>query len=180
MFLDKISVRSIVTDQVDTLRDWGTGKLSISDIVLFFGFPVAVAGFSVWHGIRIRATAVSAILTASAIFIGLLPNLLILVLTFLGSTKGDPSDSAIQNRKQFMRQIAAHVSFSFVLSLGLASVATTALVLLQRDEWPTGAGLTFALIAGAIALLLDLLMLIARMHTLVVTEFDRHKFKNAA
>jgi hypothetical protein len=58
---------------------------------------------------------VSAILTASAIFVGLLPNLLILVLTFLTNTKGDPSDQALQLRKQFMREIVAHVSFSLAL-----------------------------------------------------------------
>lgn len=180
MFLDKISVKSIVLDHADTLRDYGTGKMSIADVSVFFGFPLAIAAVAVWAGVRMRVSAVTAILTASAIFIGLLPNLLVLVLTFLMNTKGDPGDHALQARKQFMREITAHVSFSFVLSLGLASAATTALILLPDDDTPVGPVLTFLVVAGSIALLLTLLMLIRRMHVLIVTEFDRHKLKHVA
>jgi hypothetical protein len=180
MFLEKISVRDIVADHADTLRDYGTGRISVADALLFFGIPIAIGVAAIWAGIRIRVSAVSAILTASAIFIGLLPNLLILVLTFLMNLKGDPSDQALRTRKQLMREITAHVSFSFVLSLAVASAATTALLLLPDDNHPVGPALTFILVAGSVALLLALLMLIRRMHVLVVTEFDRHKFQHAA
>jgi hypothetical protein len=179
MLLDKISVRPIISDHADTLRDYGTGKRSIFDVCLFFGLPIAVAVVAVWTGIRIRVSAVTAILTASAIFVGLLPNLLILVLTFLMNTKGDPSDPVLQLRKRFMREIAAHVSFSFVLSLALVSIATGALIALPKDESPIGAVPTFLLVLGCVALLLTMLMLIRRMHALVVSEFDRHKLKAA-
>ncbi len=180
MFLDKISVRDIVADQADTLRDWGTGRVSVADALLFIGTPLAIAAVAIWVGIRIRVGAVSAILTACAIFIGLLPNLLILVLTFLMNMKGDPSDQVLRTRKRFMREITAHVSFCFLLSLGVATAATTALILLPDDSHATGPLLTFILVAGSVALLLTLLMLIRRMHVLVVTEFDRHKFQQAA
>jgi hypothetical protein len=177
MFLDKIDVSSIVTEHAATFRDYGTGKRSISDVCLFVGLPFVVAAVAVWTGIRIRVSAVTAILTASAIFVGLLPNLLILVLTFLMNAKGEPSD--FQIRKRFMREITAHVSFSFVLSLALASVAIGALMLLQKDENPVGVTATFLLVLGSVALLLTMLMLIRRMHALVVSEFDRHKLKAA-
>lgn len=180
MFPEKIDIRPILADQAATLRDQGTGKILVTDVTLFFILPLAVAAFSVWSGARIRASAVSAILTASAIFIGLLPNLLILVLTFLMYTKGDQSDPALQLRKRFMREISTHVSFCFVLSLALATVATIALVLLDKDDLPVGPVLAFLLIAGSMALLLALLMLIRRMHVLVSTEFDRYKFRNVA
>jgi hypothetical protein len=179
MLLDKISVGPIISDHADTLRDYGTGKRSISDVCVFFGLPMAVAAVAVWTGIRIRVSAVTAILTASAIFVGLLPNLLILVLTFLMNAKGDASDSVLQLRKRFMREIAAHVSFSFVLSLALASIAVGALMLLRKDENPLGAVPTFLLVVGSVTLVLTMLMLIRRMHALVVSEFDRHKLKAA-
>jgi hypothetical protein len=180
MFLEKVDIRPIISDQAATLRDHGTGKISATDITLFFILPIAVAAFSIWAGARIRASAVSAILTASAIFIGLLPNLLILVLTFLMNTKGDQSDASLHLRKRFMREISTHVSFCFVLSLVLASVATIALILLDKDDLPVGPVLAVLLVAGSVALLLALLMLIRRMHVLVSTEFDRFKFKNVA
>lgn len=180
MFPEKIDIRPIIADQTATLRDNGTGKISAADIALFFILPLAIAAFSTWAGVRIRAIAVSAILTASAIFVGLLPSLLILVLTFLVGTKGDQGDPSLQLRKRFMREITTHVNFCLVLSLALASVATIALILLDKDDLPVSPVLAFLLIATSVALLLALLMLIRRMHVLVATEFDRHKFKNVA
>jgi hypothetical protein len=180
MFPEKIDIRPIIADQAATLRDHGTGKISVADIALFFILPIAIAAFSTWARVRIRASAVSAILTASAIFVGLLPSLLVLVLTFLMSTKGEQSDPSLQLRKRFMREIATHVNFCIVLSLALASVAAIALILLDRDDLPVGPVLAFLLIATSVALLLALLMLFRRMHVLVATEFDRHKFKNVA
>ena len=180
MFLDKISVRPIVSEHIETLRDYGTDKLSITDIVVFFGLPAALAVGAVWIGIRVRVSAVSAILTASAIFIGLLPSLLVLVLSFLTGTQGEADDQSLQTRKRFMREIAVNVSFAFVLSLVVAIIATTVLVLLPNDSTPSGITGTFLLVYGSTALALTLLMLIRRMHILVTTEFDRHKFNAPA
>ncbi len=177
MLLDKIDPGPIISDHLATLYDYGASKRSFLDIVLFFGVPLIVAALAVeLAGIRIRVAAVTAILTASALFIGLLPNLLVLVLTFLDKAKGDPSDTHLQDRKRFMREIAAHVSFAFLLSLMLASIATTALMMLHRDDEASGPVLTFALIAGSACLVLTLLMLIRRMHILIVSEFELHKF----
>jgi hypothetical protein len=176
MFLDKIDPSPIIADHVATLRDNRGGKRSFFDLVLFAGLPLIVATIAVWtYGLRIRVGAVTAILTASAIFIGLLPNLLVLVLNFLEKTKGDPSDQLLQTRKRFMREIAANVSFSFVLSLGLASVAAGALMTLPSDNQSNGPVITFVLIAGSVCLLLTLLMFIRRMHVLIVSEFDLHR-----
>jgi hypothetical protein len=175
MLLDKIDVTPVVADHVDTLRDSATGKRSWLDIILFFGVPLGLSAFAVWKGIRIRATAITAILTASAIFVGLLPNLLVLVLTFLMNTKSDSPSPALQRRKVFMRQIAAHVSFSFVLSLALASIAAGSLVMLNKDTDPAGGTLTFLMVFASVTFLLTMLMLIRRMYALVVNEFDHHK-----
>jgi hypothetical protein len=177
MLLDKIDPSPIISDHLATLYDHGANRRSVLDIALFFGVPLIIAGIAVeFAGIRIRVAAVTAILTASALFIGLLPNLLVLVLSFLEKSKGDPSDTLLQNRKRLMREIAAHVSFAFVLSLTLASIATAALMMLHRDDQPSGPVLTFSLIAGSVCLFLTLLMLIRRMHVLIVSEFDLHKF----
>lgn len=176
MLLDKIDPSPIISEHIGTLYDNRTGKRSALEIVLFFGVPLGVAAIAVWtYGIRIRVGALTAILAASAIFIGLLPNLLVLVLTFLEKVKGESSDQVLQTRKRFMRQIAAHVSFSFVISLLLASVAITALLLLPTENQSNGPVLTFVLIAGSVCLLLTLLMLIRRMHILIVSEFDQHR-----
>jgi hypothetical protein len=180
MFLDKIDVLPIVRAHFNTLVDNATGERSRTDIILFFGIPVIVGATAVWGGIRIRVSAVTAILTASAIFVGLLPNLLILVLSFLVSTKGESSDMHLQRRKTFMREIAANLSFSLVLSLVLTADATGALIMLPRDEYPIGLTSSFVLIAGSVMFGLTMLMLIRRIYALVVNELDLHKIKNAA
>ena len=87
MFPEKIDVRQIIADHAGTLRDYGTGKRSVSDWILFFAFPIVVAGIARWKGLQLRAIAVTGLLTAFAIFTGLLLNLIMTVLTFLRTTR---------------------------------------------------------------------------------------------
>jgi hypothetical protein len=180
MLLDKIDVRPIIADHVDTFRDFGTHKRSAFDILLFFGLPVAIATVALWSGIRIQAIAVGGILTASSIFVALLPNLLLMVLTFLQNTRGESADRFLQIRKRFLREIAINISFSLILSLALASTAIGSLIVLPKEQEPIGPALTFLLITGSVAFLLTVLMLIRRMYALVLNEFDRHKLNQAA
>jgi hypothetical protein len=66
--------------------------------------PVAVGVAGFWRGIQIRAIAVTGVLTASALFVALLLNLLVMVLTYLRATKGDPSDQTPRLRRALLRE----------------------------------------------------------------------------
>jgi hypothetical protein len=180
MGLEKINVRSIITNHVNTLWDYGADKRSYSDLLLFFALPVAVAGFAFWRGAQLRAIAVTGLLTASTMFVALLLNLLIMVLAYLRSTEGDPTDQSLQLRKRYLREIAANLSFSILIALSMVGVSITALFQLKKDQDLIGTVPTFCLMAGAAILVLGLLMILRRMYALILDEFDRHRFKPKA
>jgi hypothetical protein len=177
---DKVNVASIISDHIDTLRDFTTHRRAISDLVLFFATPTAAAIFSAWKGVRLRIEAVNGLLTAFSIFVAILPSLLIMVLTFLQSTQGDPADRSLQLRKRFLREITANLSFSILLALTLVGISIVSLVELQRATDPIGPIGTLLLVAGSTNFVLTLLMVLRRMYALVTNEFDRHRFNRAA
>jgi hypothetical protein len=180
MPLEKIDVRSIIVGHLATLKDCGGQKRSITDLLLFFALPFCVAGASVWFGIQILATAVNALLTAFSIFVGLLFNLLVMVLTFLQTTQGAPDDRLLQVRKQLLREITANLSFAILVALMLVAVAIFSLVRTQKDEEPVRPVEAFILVTGSINFVLTLLMVLRRMYALLMNEFDRHRFHRAA
>jgi hypothetical protein len=112
--------------------------------------------------------------------VGLLPNLILMVLTFLQSSREDPTDSSLQVRKRFLREIAANLSFSILIGLALVSLAIIALFGLTSDQDRVGGILAFLLVAGSVAFVLTLLMVLRRIYALVGNEFDRHKRNRAA
>lgn len=180
MFLDKIDVRTIVTGHLSTLRDYGTQRRSVFDIVLFFGVPAVVAGIGLWNTVQIHVAAVNGILTAFAIFVGLLFNLLMMVLMFLQTTQGNPADKFLQVRKQLLREITANLSFSILISVALVGVAIFSLIGIAKDGDVIGPIQTCLLVAGSVNFVLNLLMVLRRMYALILNEFDRHKLNRAA
>ena len=180
MLLEKIDVRPIIASHLDTLRDYGTGKRSAFDWILFFVFPILVGGFAYWEGVQLRAIAVTGLLTAFAIFTGLLLNLIMTVLTFLRTTRGNPADSSLQIRKQLLRQLAANLAFSILISVAVVAVAITALFRLAKAQDQIGSAPSFLLVIGGVAFILNLLMVLRRIYALILNEFDRHKMSSPA
>jgi len=175
--LRKIDVTPIVADHVRTLRDYRTDKLLYSDVFIFFVLPVVIGGVAMWNEVQLRAIAVTGVLTASALFVALLLNLLVMVLTYLRATKGDTTDQSLQLRKALLREVAVNLSFSILVALILVATALAALFALgdRNPDLKVGPTPTFILIAGASALVLGLLMVLRRMYFLIVNEFDLHR-----
>ena len=178
MLLSKIDVREIIRDHVASLHEYGAQGRSFGDALLFFLFPVALAALAWWRGILIPGSALGGLLSAYSIFMGLLPGLLVMVVTFLGTTKGDPAtEPALRGRKSLLRELTSNLSFAILLALVLVTTAMVAMVLKQ----PNGAAGPVAssfLIAGSLAFVLDLLMILRRIYALVQNELDRHRFNN--
>ena len=180
MPLDKVDVREIIAGHLGTLRDYGTGRHSVSDWILFFALPLAAAGSCLWFRVHIRATAVTALLTAFSIFVALLFNLLVMVLTFLQTTRGGADVHLLLVRKQLLREITANLSFAILVALVLVAVAIIALVRTGKDDEPVHVPEMFVLVAGSVNFVLTLLMVLRRMYALLLNEFDRHKLNRAA
>jgi hypothetical protein len=179
--LRKIDVIPILRDRIQTLRDHRTDKLSYSDLLLFFFLPIVLAGVAIWKNVQLRAIAVTGVLTASAIFVALLLNLLVMVLTYLRTTQGDPAEQSLQLQKRFLREIAVNLSFSILVALALVATALTALFGLgENQDLKIGQAPTFLLIMGTSTLVLSLLMILRRMYALILNEFDLHKLRKKA
>lgn len=174
--LRKIDITPIVAEHIRTLRDYRTGKVSYSDLALFFGLPAAMGTAAAWKGLQLRAIAVTGVLTASALFVALLMNLLVVVLTYLRATKGDPTDQLLQLRKTLLSEVAVNLSFSILMAISLVGTALAGLFGLadNNPDLKVGRLPSSILIAGACALLLVLLMILRRIFLLIRNEFEAH------
>jgi hypothetical protein len=177
--LRKINVTPIVSDHVKTLKDHRTGKLLYSDLVLFFFLPIVLGVIATWNNVQLRAIAVTGLLTASALFVGLLLNLLVMVLAYLRTTHGDPAEQHLQLRKALLREVTVNLSFSILVALTLVATALAALFGLgdNNQDLKIGCVATFLLVTGASTLVLSLLMILRRMYFLIINEFDLHTLR---
>ncbi|MCW5979618.1 MAG: hypothetical protein KIT09_16185 [Bryobacteraceae bacterium] len=176
-WLRKIDITPIVAEHIRTLRDYRTGKVSYFDLALFLGLPLVVGAAAAWSGLHLRAIAVTGVLTASALFVALLLNLLVMVLTYLRATKGDPADQLLQLRKTLLSEVAVNLSFCILTAIGLVATALAGLFGLgdNNPDLKVGRLSSSILITGAFALLLGLLMILRRIFFLIRNEFEAHK-----
>ncbi len=109
--MTKINVARIVKGHLDSLRDFSTGKISRSDIVLFFGLPLITVAVGLWQHWRLYVDALNALLAAFAIFAGLLLNLLILIYTF--SSESNHPTALAKTRGAVLRELHNNIAFLF-------------------------------------------------------------------
>lgn len=179
--LDKIDVRDIYRHHIFSLRDYGDNRPALGDLVLFFGLPVILGVIAWWRQFVVPSAAFSGLLSAYSIFMGLLPSLLIMVVTFLGTTKGDPANEpALKGRKALLRELSANLSFAILLALLLVTVTMAALATNAAVKSWAARFCSALLIAGSATFLLTLLMILKRIYAIVLNEIDRHKFNRAA
>jgi len=177
--LRKIDVTPIIVDHIRTLRDHGSDRPAYFDFFVFFLLPLVIGGFAFRENVHLRAIAVTGVLTASALFVALLLNLLMMVLTYLRGTQGDAAEPALRLRKALLREVAVNLSFSILVALALVATALAALFGLgdNNPDLKIGRVPTCLLTIGASALVLGLLMILRRMYFLILNEFDLHRLR---
>lgn len=174
--MDKIDIRPIWSDHLATLQDNRSKRTSWTDRLLFFGIPVVGASIACWFKIGLTVNAVNGLLTAFAIFAGLLFNLLVMVMTFLQNTHGSPTDRMLITRKELLRQVSANLSFAVLSSIVIVAVAIFALASTEGAWIPRAA--TFLLLCGSLNFSLTLLMVLRRMYFLLLNDLERHKIND--
>jgi hypothetical protein len=117
----KINVLSVIKGHVGTLVDHESGKTSVGDHFTFFGLPLGAAVASAFFGLKWEEGHASLLVTAGALFTGLLLSLLILV--YDQQTKvGIPESVDWQKkalRKEILRQLYLNISYSTLVALAL-------------------------------------------------------------
>lgn len=162
----KIDVTDIVRDHVETLVDGNSGRTSRSDLVLFILIPAVVAGMLAFARIELSPNAANVMITALAIFTGLLFNLLLLAHSIIRH----PEDgrSAARTERRLLREIYINIAFAIL-------VALAAIVLLVMWMLNVGTAINAILAIVTYALLVNflmtLLMVLKRIHVMLSCEF---------
>jgi hypothetical protein len=160
-----VDVRDIVVDHVDTLRNEASGRRSTIDFVVFYAVPAAFLALAERTSLELSHDAVGVLVTALAVFAGLLLNLLLLT---HGIIKGRDRTKNDVNEMKLLHQIYSNISYAILVSiLALALLLSAAAI----GTMPIGthvAALTAFLISH---FLLTLLMILKRMHILLGREF---------
>jgi len=177
--MNKINVLRIVFDHFGTLRDYQTGKLSISDIVVFFLIPLAGASVCAYFRVAFDKDALIAVLTAFSIFAGLLFSLLLLVFTL--TEKNDAQSMLFAVRKQLIGELYENISFSVLVSIGVVTLAIVAATASRtHPDQGTGRAATFLLVLLMANFILTILMILKRMHALLTLALKDQSIKKRA
>lgn len=107
----KINIMSIVAEHYSTFRDDGANEYSAADFVVMLVVPIVVSVLASVYGVKIDDSNVGALISAFAIFAGLLFNVLVLIYSI--KDKGDGDDL----KSRLISQTFANVSFSVMLCL---------------------------------------------------------------
>lgn len=124
--------------------------------------------------------AVNGLLTAFAIFAGLLFNLLVMVLSFLQTTPSSSSEKKLATRRELLRQITANLSFSILTSIIIVTITILALSAVPSGGDRISSFLSAVLLLGAVNFGLTLLMILRRMYALMTNDLDQHRLNKVA
>lgn len=159
----KINLSAIFSDHLATLRDEGEEKLSLTDLVVMFGMPLIAAIGAVLLGFHIPNAHIGTLISAFAIFGGLLFNVLVLIYSFSsGENQRDESG------QRLVRQSFGNISFAVMSSL-LAVVLLVVLLFSSGAFQMIIEGLIYFI---GINFLLTMLMVLKRIHILLRTNLD--------
>jgi hypothetical protein len=172
----KINVSRIVVAQIRTLRNNATQAYSVSDLVLFFAFPILLAGAGAYYGWKFNGEVLNALLAAFSIFAGLLLNLLILVYTLSSQTEHPPA--LAKARMNLVKELHDNIAYSILVSIVIVVVSIVAVAHLNMHEKPGEPAFTAQWVTGLIIFLttnfvLTLLMILKRIYIMLNQAIDK-------
>jgi drug/metabolite transporter (DMT)-like permease len=178
--MKKINVFRIVRDHFGTLRDYQTGKLSVSDLIVFMLCPLIAAFACVYKSVSFDKDALIAVLTAFSIFAGLLFSLLLLVFTLTDKT--EPQSMLYSVRRQLIGELYENISFAILVSMAIVTLAIGAATFRHPAPVDTGTGwlATFLLVLFMSNFILTILMILKRMHALLTLALKEQPAKKRA
>lgn len=116
--LNKINIAGIIIGHLNTLVDARSGKRSIKDITLFYVSPVIAACLYWWAGQVMKPEMTDTLVTAGAIFTGLLLSLLVLVYDQRSKLKECHDDTSV-SIKTGLQELFYNISYATVISVAL-------------------------------------------------------------
>jgi len=126
--MSKLDVVPIVRDHFRTFRNDRDGNASVADWLIFVAVPVTFSGIAVRQGFEVHGLGV--LLSAIAILVGLLFNLLVLLfdvaIRFVPARDATTTNVALAvARKELVRQTEANTAYEVVVGIALVVVLAT-------------------------------------------------------
>ena len=110
LFFDKINISEIVKAFLSSLTSANTNKPSFSDYFSFLLFPIIISVILIFCDILINQNSANIIITVLSIFVGLLINTLVIIITFLNANQNEKSSPLfIRIYKNLSSQIAFNI-----------------------------------------------------------------------
>jgi uncharacterized membrane protein YeiB len=175
----KIDVRDILAAHFRTLTNAKTGRISVLDILTFYGFPGLVALFVAWRADKFPEAFYSVAISVFAIFAALLFSVLIALFSILqrdvSVNENIPESKArsaikerVQARRELIREVNANISY-LILVASLGVTVLLAFTLTSHGAVIRSAASTY-LVAHFV---LTVLLVVTRVHTLFDEEYKR-------
>lgn len=180
----KINFWSIVTGHINTLNDASSGRVSFVDYFTFYGVPLALAFFLSFLGIKITSDANSLLVNFGAIFTALLLSVLVLVYDQGEKLRDINTNSKKHNidlKKNLLEQLYFNICYAIVASVALVFFCLIYTFLpdgvfnVSISKLSFNVDLKLYLLSPMILmvvmnLLLTILMVVKRMHTLLTIK----------
>lgn len=180
----KINIWSIIVGHIGTLKDSSNGKVSFADYGTFYGLPIASALGLLSFGVVITADANSLLVNFGAIFTALLLSVLVLVYDQgekLNSTTDIKQKHQMDLKKNLLEQLYFNICYAIVVSVALVFLCLLYTFLPNRAIPFSLAHFSVSLdiklyiaspliLIFVINLLLTILMVVKRMHTLLTIK----------
>ena len=168
----KVNIWLIVTDHVQTLRNFANNKVSIEDILLFLVTPAAASLLLTFFlRFTLDLDSINALITSLSVFSALLFNLLLLIYDILRKESGAHAQATL--RRKFLSQIYANISFCILVAV--LSIALLLLLFVEAN-WPYFTlALNLVIYFLVINFILTLFMILKRVHILLASEINPPK-----
>lgn len=176
----KINVSDIFRGHFDTLKNADTNKTSIIDIITFIIFPFFISIVFVWLNHPFSNELISLLVNFGSIFTALL--LSVLVLVYEQENKLDERNkfepqSNYDKKKSLLSELYYNICYSMVISLILVLMCLIETIIKSKCFTILTIKLDLSLyllspfiMFLSLHLILTIIMIIKRMHTLLTTE----------
>jgi hypothetical protein len=172
----KIGLTSVLKAHFETLRNLGDTKVSYLDILIFYGFPIALGIVSWFACLRLSSEVYSASISVFAIFSALLFSVQVAMYGVFRSDRKTTGDAILdrdqrknaEDTRKLLREINANVSYLIFVSC----VAVTIFLVFFAAPIPevVEAGI---LIALYLHFLLTVAMVLKRSHEVFDAEYAK-------
>jgi hypothetical protein len=162
----KIDIGPIIRSHWATLRNEDTGDFSMEDLFVFYTVPLLAALFQALFDLRI--SGLSTVLTALALLVGLLFNLLVLIFDLTSRmTRAELIDST-NDHVRLLKETQANTAYALLLGLVIVTVLGAA-SLSASKELP----LWISCLLGGLIIhfVLTLLMVLRRIRSAFLAQF---------